>query len=292
MSKTILITGASSGFGRDTAETLALAGHTVFASMRDVAGRNRLHANALRARGIYVGEIDVTDDASVQKGVDLVLAETGRVDVVINNAGLGSLNVSEAFTSDQLRELFDVNVIGVQRVLRAVLPTLRSQHEGLVINIGSIFGRVVVPFNGAYAASKFAVEALNDTYRYELSQFCIDVVLIQPGSYPTNMFVSAQYPGDVGRVAAYGPIGTIPEKILQTILDGFKRENAPDPHDVAVAIADLITQSNGSRPDRVVVGQAFGADLINGAAATVQSKLLEALGLAFLAQSPAVPAGV
>jgi len=130
MPKTILITGASSGFGLDTAETLGLAGHRVFASMRDVDGRNRPHADALRAKGINVVEIDVTDDTSVQKGVGSVLAEGGPLDVVINNAGLGSLNVTETFTTDQLRELFDVNVFGVQRVLRAVLPTLRSQREG------------------------------------------------------------------------------------------------------------------------------------------------------------------
>jgi NADP-dependent 3-hydroxy acid dehydrogenase YdfG len=98
--------------------------------MRDVAARNRIHADALRAKGIHVVEIDVTDNASVQKGVSSVLAQDGPLDVVVNNAGIGSLNVTEAFTTDQLRELFDVNVFGVQHVLRAVLPTLRSQREG------------------------------------------------------------------------------------------------------------------------------------------------------------------
>ena len=117
MSKSILITGTSSGFGRDTAETLAHAGHRVFASMRDIAGRNRPHADALSAKGIEVVELDVTDDASVDRSVRSVLAQSGRLDVLINNAGIGSLNVSEAFTTDQLRDLFEVNVIGIQRVL-------------------------------------------------------------------------------------------------------------------------------------------------------------------------------
>lgn len=124
MSKTILITGASTGFGRDTAETLAQSGHRVFASMRDIAGRNRPHAEALRAKGIQVVELDVTDDAAVERGVNSVL-QAGRLDVLINNAGIGSAGVSESFTADQVRALFDVNVFGIQRTLRAVLPTFR-----------------------------------------------------------------------------------------------------------------------------------------------------------------------
>src|SRR5262245_30635966 len=129
MSKTILITGASSGFGRDTAETLARTGHRVFASMRDVAGRNRANAEALRSKGIHVVELDVTDNASVERGVTSVLAQAGRLDVLINNAGIGSSGVSEAFTADQVRALFDVNVFGIQRMLRAVLPAFRRQGD-------------------------------------------------------------------------------------------------------------------------------------------------------------------
>src|SRR5215813_316921 len=155
MSKTILITGTSTGFGRDTAETLAHAGHRVFASMRDVAGHNRLPAEAARAKGLDVVEIDVTDDASVERGVASVLERAGRLDVLVNNAGIGSAGISEAFTTDQLRALFDVNVFGVQRTLRAVLPGFRRQGEGLVVNIGSILGRLTFPFFGLYGASKF-----------------------------------------------------------------------------------------------------------------------------------------
>jgi NAD(P)-dependent dehydrogenase (short-subunit alcohol dehydrogenase family) len=286
MSKTILITGTSSGFGRDTAETLALAGHRVFASMRDVAGRNHKNAEALRAKGINVVELDVTNDASVESGVKSVLAQAGRLDVLINNAGIGSLNVSEAFTADQLRDLFDVNVFGVQRVLRAVLPTLRSQGDGLVVNIGSILGRVTVPFFGLYGASKFAVEALTDTYRYELSQLGIDVVLIQPSTYPTGIFASAQQPADTDRIAGYGELGGIPEKIGQTIAESFKVENAPSPHEVAEAIATIVGTPKGLRPARVVVGQPMGADVLNSSAEVVQGQLLQGLGLSFLAQSP------
>lgn len=290
MSKTILITGASSGFGRDTAETLKHAGHRVFASMREVAGRNRSIAANLRSKGIHVVEIDVTDDASVQQGVSSVLSQAGRLDILVNNAGIGSLNVSEAFTTKQLRELYDVNVFGVQRMLRAALPSFRSQREGLVINIGSFLGRVTVPFCGLYGSSKFALEAITETYRYELSLFGIDVVLVQPGSYPTNIFASAQVPSDTERIAAYGELGSIPGKIVQTIADSFKGENAPNPRDVAEAIANLVAQPGGTRPARVVVGQSFGADVINAQAEAVQTQLLQALGLSFLAQSPTVDA--
>ena len=169
MSKTILITGASTGFGRDTAETLARAGHKVFASMRDLNVKNRVHADALQAKGIEVVELDVTDTHSVDQAVATVVSKAGRIDVLINNAGVASAGVSEAFTDEQVTALFDVNVIGLHRVTRAVLPILRNQRDGLIINIGSILGRVTFPFFALYGASKFAVEALTDSLRYEVS---------------------------------------------------------------------------------------------------------------------------
>src|SRR6266849_3485445 len=282
MSKTILITGASSGFGRDAAETLAHAGHRVFASMRNIADRNGPHAEALRAKGIHVVELDVTDDASVERGVAEVLAQAERLDVLVNNAGIGSAGVSEAFATDQVRALFDVNVFGVQRMLRAVLPTFRRQGEGLVVNIGSILGRVTFPFLGLYGASKYALEALTDSYRYELSQLGIDVVLVQPSAYPTNLFAAGQKPGDAQTGTAYGEIGTIPGKMLETFMGIFAAPNAPNPHDVAEAVAKLVATPKGQRPDRVVVGQAFGSDAVNAAVAPIQRQVVEGLGLGAL----------
>ncbi|WP_168791618.1 SDR family oxidoreductase [Paraburkholderia aromaticivorans] len=284
MLKNILITGASSGFGRDTAETLAHAGHQVFASMRDVADRNRPHAENLRAKGIHVVEIDVTDDSSVEHGVTSVLDKAGRLDVLVNNAGIGSAGISEAFTTEQVRALFDVNVFGIQRTLRAVLPAFREQGGGLVINIGSILGRVTFPFFGLYGASKFAIEALTESYRYELSKLGIDVVLVQPSNYPTNIFASAQRPGDAARGVGYGEIGAIPDKMVQTLMELFEGDNAPNPHDVAEAIAQIVEQPNGTRPARLVVGQSFGADAINAQAASIQAQLMESLGLGQFAE--------
>jgi len=134
---------------------------------------------------------------------------------LINNAGVAAAGVSEAFTPEQATALFDVNVIGLHRVTRAVLPDLRRHNDGLIINIGSVLGRVTFPFFGIYGASKFAVEALTDSFRYELSQLGIDVVLVQPSAYPTQLYASATQPADTVRAAAYGTVGEIPGAMFE-----------------------------------------------------------------------------
>ena len=285
MSKTILITGAATGFGRDTAETLARAGHNVFASMRDLQGKHRAHANDLRKQGIAVVELDVSNDESVDDAVKEMLARSGRIDVLVNNAGIASAGVTEAFTADQAKLIFNANVVGLLRTSRAVLPTMRTQGDGLIINIGSILGRVTFPFFGIYGASKFAVEALTDSLRYELSQLGVDVVLVQPSAYPTNMYTTIRQPADAVRGADYGEIGQIPGKLFETFMGMFASADAPDPHEVPAAIAKLIAASKGARPARVVVGRAFGADVVNEAVAPVQQKVIETLGLSVLGSS-------
>src|SRR5260370_14732618 len=233
MSKTILITGASSGFGRDTAETLFRAGHTVYASMRRTQGKNREAAEALRKLGIMTVELDVSDDASVEAGVKKVLAEAGKIDVLVNNAGIGSAGVTEAFTTDQAKVIFDTNVIGLLRVTRAVLPSMRQERDGLIINIGSILGRVTFPFFGIYGASKFAVEALTDSLRYEVSQLGVEVVAVQPSGYPTNFFTNIQTPAGSEVTESYGEGGQIPDAMFKTFMSPFHGEDPPDPHHVA-----------------------------------------------------------
>jgi NAD(P)-dependent dehydrogenase (short-subunit alcohol dehydrogenase family) len=282
MSKTILITGASSGFGRDTAETLHRAGHTVYASMRGVQGKNREAAEALRKLGIKTVELDVSDDASVEAGVENVLAEAGKIDVLVNNAGIASAGVTEAFTTEQAKAIFDTNVIGLLRVTRAVLPSMRWQHDGLIINLGSILGRVTFPFVGIYGASKFAVEALTDSLRYELSQLGVEVVEVQPSGYPTNFFTNLQSPASTEVTKSYGEVGEIPEAMVKTLTASLEGKDAPDPHDVAEAIAKLVGQSKGSRAARTVVGEPFGSDKANEDVAPLQAKVVEALGLSHL----------
>jgi len=282
MSKRILITGASSGFGRDTAETLHRAGHTVYASLRDAQGKNRAAAEALRELGIKTVELDVRDDASVEAGVKNVLAEAGKIDVLVNNAGIASAGVTEAFTAEQAKAIFDTNVIGLLRVTRAVLPSMRHQHDGLIINIGSILGRVTFPFVGIYGASKFAVEALTDSLRYEVSQLGVEVVEVQPSGYPTNFFPNIQTPADTEVTKSYGEVGQIPDAMVKSLTATFEGNDAPNPHEVAEAIAKLVGQPKGTRAARTVVGAPYGSDKANDDVAPVQAQVVEALGLSHL----------
>jgi NAD(P)-dependent dehydrogenase (short-subunit alcohol dehydrogenase family) len=283
MAKTILITGASSGFGRLTAETLAKSGHYVFAGFRTMDGKKVQVAEEFQKNNIEVLQLDVTDQNSVDLALKRLLEiSMGELDVVINNAGMASAGISESFTPEQVRDLFQVNVFGVQRVIRATLPVLRTKRSGLIINVGSILGRVTIPFFGLYGASKYALEALSDSYRYELSQLGVDVVLVQPSAYPTNMYAAAQQPADGATATAYGEVAGIPGKILQTFGTLFQGENGPNPQDVATAIDKLVSTPAGARPDRVVVGLPFGSDAVNTAVAPIQSGLMDNLGLADL----------
>lgn len=282
MPKTILVTGASSGFGRLICETLAGSGHTVYASMRNSTTKNSDHAKALRDRGMKVVDLDVTDTASVEAAVAQIITAHGSVDVLVNNAGVASAGVSEAFTDKQVADLFDVNVMGVHRVTRAVLPSMRKQGTGLVVNIGSILGRVTFPFFSIYGASKFAVEALSDGYRYELSQLGIDVSIVQPSAYPTEMYASAAQPEDQAIADSYGEVGKIPGAMFEQFMTMLSGADAPNPQDIADAVSDLVAQPSGQRAARVVVGASFGADEVNDATAPVQAGTVKALGLEHL----------
>lgn len=215
-----------------------------------------------------------------------VLAAAGRIDVLINNAGIALAGITEAFTADQAKIVFNTNTVGLLRTNRAVLPTMRAQGDGLIINIGSVLGRVTFPFFGIYGASKFAIEALTDSLRYEVSQFGVDVVLLQPSAYPTDMYVAMRQPLDGVRVADYGDIGQIPGKMFEAFRRMFASENAPDPHDVAAAIARLIATPKSARPARIVVGQSFGADAVNEAVGPIQQQVIDTLGLGALASKP------
>ena len=285
MAKTILITGASSGFGRLTAETLSSSGHKVFAGFHSIDGPKKQVASELNAKNIDILRLDVTDQTSIDSAITQLLEKSNnQLDVVVNNAGMASMGISESFTPEQLRNLFEVNVFGVQRVIRATLPVLRAKRSGLLVNVGSILGRVTIPFFGLYGASKYAVEAMTDSYRYELSQLGVDVVLVQPSAYPTNMYTAAQLPANREVAKTYGEIAEVPEKILKTFVTLFQGKNAPNPQDVATAIDKLVSMPAGGRPDRVVVGLPFGSDAVNDAVAPIQRGLIDNLGLGDLAK--------
>jgi len=262
---------------------LAGAGHRVFATMRDINGRHREAAQGLNSLGIETVELDVTDEASVDAAFKVLFARTGgTLDVLINNAGIAAGGLQETFTPEQTRAMFDVNVFGIQRVTRAALPSMHKAKAGLIINIGSILGRVTLPFFALYGASKHAVEAVTEGYRYELSQQGIDVVLVQPGPYATKLYTAIQKPADIGRADNYGDLPKLLTGLEEFLGGLFSSEGAPDPHDVAKALVELIATPRGQRPKRVTVGLDFGVIAANTAIQAIQAKFVGDIGMAQL----------
>jgi NAD(P)-dependent dehydrogenase (short-subunit alcohol dehydrogenase family) len=263
MSAVVLITGASTGFGRDAAERLARRGHQVFATMRDIKGRNAEHRESLERLAtreqlrLRVLELDVTDDVSVQSAVGDALHDAGRLDAVINNAGVAGIGVTEAFTAEQFQQMFDVNFFGVVRVNRAVLPAMRQQRSGLLIHVSSGAGRVTVPAMVAYCASKHALEALADGYRFELLPFGIDSVLVEPGIYNTPIFDRLLFPADGKCVASYGKSASFVDAVHGTFKAAISLPNAPGSDEVAEALVRLVEMPRGERPFRTVVSPAI-----------------------------------
>jgi NAD(P)-dependent dehydrogenase (short-subunit alcohol dehydrogenase family) len=252
MSK-ILMTGANGAFGSLAARAALRRGHELVATMRDPKGRNSTAANDLRELGATVIEIDVTEDGSVRRGVDAALDALGGLDVLANVAGMGTYGLSEGFTSDQLTRLFDLNVVGVHRMMRAALPTLRTQRSGLVINVSSLLGRLSLPFYGPYSAAKFALESLSDTFRVELSQFGVDVVLVEPGGFKTTWIEALVYPEDKVRLEGYGAFADVPGQTLEQVEAMLAAKPEQDPSRVSDALIDLVEAPAGTRPQRTVV---------------------------------------
>lgn len=263
MSK-ILITGASGGFGRLTVSALLNAGHNVVATMRDITGRNRVVSEELSKSGAQVVELDVTEEMSVQNGVDRAFNLLGAIDVVINNAGVGVLGFQESFTPEDWRRVFEVNVFGVQRVNRAILSRMKEQRQGLLIQISSLLGRVTIPFYGPYNASKWAVEALAENYRVELSQFGIESCIVEPGGYPTTFIDHLVKPSDSSRSVAYVEMNQTPEGFLKGFEQALASNPAQDPKNVATAIVELIAKPRGERPFRTVVDKMGMGDSVTG----------------------------
>ncbi|WP_257450569.1 SDR family oxidoreductase [Archangium lipolyticum] len=285
--QSILITGSSTGFGRLAAETLARKGHIVFAGMRGIHRRNESAARELNELArrenlrLHVLELDVTDDASVRTAVDRVLETAGRVDAAVNNAGMMATGLDEGFTDDQLQALFDTNVFGVQRVIRAVLPHMRERRSGLLLTVSSNMARITFPFLGIYCASKRAVEGLAESYRYQLAPLGIDSVIVEPGGYPTALFTKIVTPEDTARVDSYGPLAELPQKMFGGLAASLRGPDAPNPQEVADVIARLIETPVGSRPLRTIVDHHLGDALktLNEVSANVHEQLLTAHGM-------------
>jgi NAD(P)-dependent dehydrogenase (short-subunit alcohol dehydrogenase family) len=278
----VLITGSSTGFGRLFAETLARKGHTVFATMRDPGGRNAKNASEIRTLAekdslpIHVLELDVTDDASVERAVNAAIAKAGRIDVAINNAGYYLSGLEEAVTTEQAQRLMDTNFIGPVRVNRAVLPHMRRQRSGVLIHVSSGAGRVVLPSVGFYCASKFALEALAEAYSYELAAQGIESVIVEPGQYETSVFGNTVTAADQARTDTYGAAKEFPAKI-----SGALSSTAGNAQEVADAVLRIIETPAGEKQLRYFVSpQNFGVEEINALTKQVQGSVLEAFGLA------------
>jgi len=279
--KVILITGTSSGFGNLTAKTLARDGHKVYATMRDSEGKNADSAKKLSdIDNIKVLDLDVTDDNSVNETVKKIIEAEGKIDVVVNNAGITGMGITEAFTIEQAKQLFDVNTLGPLRVDRAVLPQMRKQKSGLIIQISSVVGRIVMPYFGAYIASKFAVEAIAQTYSMELAPFGVESVIIEPGGYPTEIFDKMFMPGDQQILAEYGDMAKAPEKMLEDMGEMFKGPDAPKPQLIADAVKKLVDTDAGKRPLRTVVDVMTGqiTEDLNKASDKAQAEMMKAFG--------------
>jgi NAD(P)-dependent dehydrogenase (short-subunit alcohol dehydrogenase family) len=277
----VLISGASTGFGRLIAETLASKNYQVFATMRNLNGKNARPAQELRelakreSLALHVVELDVTDDGSVEHAIRTVIDETGRIDVLVNNAGYGLMGVTEAVTLEQARRIMDTNFFGAVRMNRAVLPYMRRQKSGLLIHISSGAGRVVVPSMGFYCASKWAMEALAEEYRYELAGLGIDSVIIQPGAYPTAAFNNIERAADTTRGEAYGAVNGVADHLL-----GMLGTAKGDPQEIAGVVLRTIETPPGQRKLRQRVGSGVqGIVDLNQLSEKVQEQILAGHGM-------------
>ncbi|CAN7627889.1 SDR family oxidoreductase [Pararhizobium sp. LjRoot235] len=288
----ILVTGASSGFGAMTARALATAGHIAYAGIRATEDRN---AKAVADAAAFATEhnvdlrsieLDVANDASVEAGIAKVITDTGRLDVILHNAGHMSFGPAEAFTPEQFAELYDINVLSTQRVNRAALPHMRSQGKGLVVWISSSSTRGgTPPYLSPYFAAKAAMDSLAVSYAAELSRWGIESSIVVPGAFTkgTNHFAHSGAPSDRARAAEYndGPYKGVPEKALQG-LAALEPTDA-DPASVAAAVVDIVNKPFGTRPFRIHIDPSQdGAEIVNGVADRVRAEMFRNIGLADL----------
>lgn len=289
MNKIILITGSSSGFGKMAAEALATAGNTVYASMRETAGRNAPQAASIEAFArdkrvdIRAIELDVGDQVSVDMTVNKIIADTGRLDVVVHNAGHMVFGPAEAFTPEQLAELYDVNVLSTQRVNRAPLPHMRRQRQGLLLWISSSSTRGgTPPYLALYFAAKAGMDAMAISYAGELARWGIETTIVVPGSFTTgtNHFAHSGRPADTGCAEEYatGPTADLADVALAN-LAAIAPPDA-DPQEVSREIVRVVDLPFGKRPFRVYIDPADdGAEVVNRVADRVRAEFLRRINL-------------
>ncbi|RSM79485.1 SDR family NAD(P)-dependent oxidoreductase [Kibdelosporangium aridum] len=283
MSKIVIISGASSGFGALTARALVDAGHTAYAGMRNIAGRNAIAAAEAKAYNdrLRPVEMDVLDQRSVDAAVAKVIADEGRLDVIVHNAGHMVLGAAEAFTPDQYASVYDTNVLSTQRLNRAALPQLRKQGDGLVVWVGSSSTRGgTPPFLAPYFAAKAAMDALAVSYATELTRFGVDSTIIVPGAFTrgTNHFANAGYAADEEVAAEYdAKYSGFSEEVARRLADLLPPD--ADPAEVARQIVRVVDLPKGQRPFRVHVDPSEdGAELVNAVGDAVRQQFYRRIG--------------
>ena len=279
--KNIIITGSSSGFGLKAAKDFADKGNKVFATMRKPDGKNAEKKAELEgySSNIKVLDMDVTDDTSVKNAVNEVLEAVGSVDILINNAGIMYLGITEAFSVEQARFQMETNYFGAIRVMQAVLPAMRKAGSGLIINTSSLVGRMSPPFFGTYTATKHALEGYSQALRYEVSPFGVDVVLVEPGPFGTGLLASGQAPAHSEVLETYGALASVPTAMGAHFAQLLQSEDAPDPQWVVDAYLKLAEMPAGKRPTRTVVGITWGVDEINELTQSIQDRVLKEMQL-------------
>ena len=279
--KNIIITGSSSGFGLKAAKDFADKGNKVFATMRKSDGKNAEKKAELEGHSsnIKVLEMDVTDDASVKNAINAVLAETNNIDILINNAGIMYLGITEAFSVEQAKFQMETNYFGAIRVMQAVLPSMRKVGSGLIINTSSLAGRISPPFFGTYTATKHALEGYSQALRYEVSPFGVDLVLVEPGPFGTGLLASGQVPAHSEVLETYGELAGVPTAMGENFAQMLQSEDAPDPQWVVDAYLKLAEMPTGKRPTRTVVGITWGVDEINELTQSIQDRVLKEMQL-------------
>jgi NAD(P)-dependent dehydrogenase (short-subunit alcohol dehydrogenase family) len=279
--KVVLITGTNSGFGWLTAHSIAALGHKVYATMRDTNGKNADKAKALAlVPGIIVLDVSLTDETSVENAINSIIKTEGTIDVLINNAGITMFGVAETATAADVQRMFDVNVIAPWRLMKLALPFMRNQGEGLIINVSSGYGRFSSPFSVVYGATKFALEGLSEGIHYELRPLGVDVAIVQPGAFPTEMSQKVQLGSDSLVADGYKTLEAFPDKMFAAIGQMFETAK-PDPQDVADSIVNLVNLPKGERPLRTVVDPSTGVFVkaANDAISGEYKKAMTAFGL-------------
>ncbi|MEO1001751.1 MAG: SDR family oxidoreductase [Cyanobacteria bacterium J06638_7] len=278
--KVVVITGCSSGFGEGAAKAFADKGYRVWGTLRDAEGRNAAKKAALEAYSdnVSVIDMDVSDDGSVAAAFALIQAQ-GPVDVLINNAGVMYLGITEAFSIAQAKEQMEINYYGAIRTMQAVLPAMRAARSGLIINTSSLVGQISPPFFSTYSATKHALEGYVQGLRYEVSPFGIDVALVQPGPFGTGLLVGGKAPERDDVLASYGDLAGVPNAMGQHFATFLQSEEAPRPHLVIDTYLELAEMPAGKRPTRTVVGITWGVDEMNAAKQPIQDRVLKEMQL-------------